>query len=522
MSKAQEFILLEGSLQDHFLGLRTKVQMYGGGFGNGKTTALVIKALQLAESYPGSTGLLSRATYPKLNDTLRKEFIKWCPPDWIKSFPTGQNASNICTLKNGTTIYFRFIAQQGKSNESSTSNLLSATYDWAVIDQVEDPEITHKDLLDLFGRLRGSARYIGDDPTMPRTGPRWIMLACNPTGNWVYTKVVRPLHIYNKTGQVTEELLCVRDIDAKPVLVDGKPQLLLSLVEGSTYELRHIHEADGGDFIQTQESMYTGQQRKRFLMGEWASYEGLVYPQYDIVSHTIRELEIEQYLDELRAGGYEPTWVEGYDYGQTSPSCYGLFMVCPHNQIIMVDGFYERDYIIDDQIDHITRIRNRWRGYATEFADIFADPAIFKSKVATRATVGKTISQMFEEGGIRMRRGNNDIANGIAKVGRYFTIKRTVPHPVTKVMGAPHLMFNQSLTFVNDEITSYYWKTSSSGERVDRPNDVNDHAMDMIKYALSKAPEVGRFFTPQDQQMPSWMSWHEVNTTASGRNHRHG
>jgi hypothetical protein len=71
--------------------------------------------------------------------------------------------------------------------------LLSATYDWIVVDQIEDPEITEKDFLDLLGRLRGSAEYTGDDPTMPRTGPRWIILLCNPTRNWVYREACKAI-----------------------------------------------------------------------------------------------------------------------------------------------------------------------------------------------------------------------------------------------------------------------------------------------------------------------------------------
>lgn len=528
-AKQRAFILKEGSLQERFLNMGTKVQMYGGGFGNGKTTAMVIKALSLARDYPGSTGLLARSTYPKLNDTLRKEWLKWCPPEWIKSFPTGQNGSNVCTLRNGSTIYFRYIAQQGKQAESTTSNLLSATYDWAGIDQIEDPEITHKDFLDLFGRLRGTTAYAGDDPRMPKTGPRWMMLACNPTGNWVYTKIVRPLHIYQQSGMITDDLLCVRDMDRNPVMHMNartgrqEPQLLLGLVEGSTYELRHIHEADGGDFIQTQESMYSGQQRDRYLLGKWAAYEGLVYSQYDSTVHQLRSRDIEEYLSELRANGYEPTWREGYDFGQAEPSVYGLSFTTPTGQVILCDGFYKPEYQIDQQAAHIRQIREKWAGYNTEYTPVYADPSIFGRKVVGKNTVGKTISAMFKEDGVTMRRGNNDIKNGIAKVQKYMTIDRRLTHPITKTQVAPRFFVNMDLTWFNDEITSYFWKQNGSGERVDVPNDKNDHAMDMTKYLLSDAPDVGMFFTPQHSAMPDYMRWHEIQQqTVNDRTHRYG
>jgi hypothetical protein len=519
-----EFLLKRGSLQERFLKSTTKIQMYGGGFGNGKTTALVMKSLQLAEQYPGSTGLLARSTYPKLNDTLRKEFIKWCPPSWIKSFPTGQNASNICTLKNGSTIYFRYIAQQGKSAEQTTSNLLSATYDWVGIDQIEDPEITHKDLLDIMGRMRGSTPYHGDEPFMPRTGPRWIMLACNPTGNWVYTKLVRPLQQYLMTGMVTDELLCIRDLDSRPILRDGKPQLLLELIEGSTYELRHIHEADGGDFIQGLESTYTGQQRDRFLLGKWAAYEGLIYPTFDSTTHGLHEEDIVLILEELRANGYEPTWIEGYDYGMSVPSCYLLGFVTPSMHVIIVDGFYKPEYSIDDQAMHIKALRERWSTFRSEFESAHADPSIFGRKtVASKGVVGKTIDQMFRDHGVAFRRGNNDVANGITKVQQYLAMNRRVVHPVTRSAPSPRFFYNLSLAWLNDEFTSYFWKTNSSGERIDVPVDKNDHAMDTVKYLLSKMPEMGRFFVPDNEKVPSWMRWNEAQSGGNvTKAHRYG
>jgi hypothetical protein len=171
--------LRKGTIQWDFDQSRNKIQFFGGGFANGKTTALVIKALKLCVEYPGSNGLLGRSTYPKLNDTLRKVFFLWCPPDWIKKMPTQDD--NTCYLKNGTIINFRYISQRGKQNVdgSTTSNLLSATYDWIGIDQIEDPEIVHKDLLDLMGRLRGQTPYRPEgreDESMPDSGPRWLML----------------------------------------------------------------------------------------------------------------------------------------------------------------------------------------------------------------------------------------------------------------------------------------------------------------------------------------------------------
>ena len=190
----KNFKITRGGLQDRLQLSRKKIQIFGGGFANGKTSGATIKAIEMARQYPGSNGLIARSTYPKLNDTIRKEFLKWCPKAWIKSFPMSSNSTNTCTLSNGTTINFRYIQQQGKKEESSTSNLLSANYDWIVVDQIEDPEIVEKDFTDLLGRLRGSTEYIGDDDSMPMSGPRWLIVTLNPTRNWFYKKVIQPYH----------------------------------------------------------------------------------------------------------------------------------------------------------------------------------------------------------------------------------------------------------------------------------------------------------------------------------------
>jgi len=485
---AKTYILKEGSIHDKFFKLRTPFQIMGGGYGNGKTSAAVIKALELAKDYPGSNGLMARSTYPKLNDTLRRTFIDFCPTEWIANFPRSKNSDNTCTLVNGTTINFRYISQRTSTEDGgSTSNLLSATYDWIVVDQLEDPEIVHKDFTDLVGRLRGSTIYKGDDPTMPRTGPRWMMLTTNPTRNWVYSELVEPLKIYEKTGRISDKLLCRRDRDGKVVYgPDGKPIMLMSLVEGSTYENAHVLEAD---FIENLESVYKGQQRDRFLRGEWAAYEGLVYPDFNTGTHVIRHDALMLYMASQIRIGAKLTWIEGYDFGIQAPSCYLLAFVDLRGNIFVVDGFHKPEAPIEWQAKEIRDIRHRWAAKSKNF--IYADPAIFRRHSAGGKLVGKSISDLFFEvdSSLMFARGNNDIMNGITKVSSYLGCQTYHEHPITREPNSPFLYFSDNLTWLHSEMSGYYWKTNSQGVRIDEPTDKNDHSMDALKYMLSYAPE---------------------------------
>ena len=512
------FKLQKDSLQDKFLRSRAKVQLFGGGFANGKTSGACVKGCQLAKDYPGSNGLMARSTYPKLNDTLRKEFIKWCPADWVDSFPKSANGSNTCTLKNGTTINFRYIAQQGKTgNEATTSNLLSATYDWIIVDQMEDPEIVHKDFLDLLGRLRGMTPYAGDDPTMPPTGPRQFILTTNPTRNWVYRKLVKPIHDL-ALGHVNDDLLCETDANGKMLFDENKlPVPIIDLFEGSTYENKENLEPD---FIKTLESSYKGQMRSRFLMGEWASYEGLVYPAFNEGVHVMTHHAIHNYYKQLQVKASGIEYLEGYDYGLAVPFCYLMGFVDNYGNVFIMDGAYEKEVPLDDHISAIKSIRNEYDVDASNM--ILADPDIFRRKGVGKALVGKSIGDMFLEDGIMAVRGNNDISNGIVKVNQYLLPQRNHQNPITGEYNSPYLYVSDKLEWWINEISDYYWQKNPTGEQMDKPMDKNDHAMDTTKYMLSHRPSISKLSVAHNPKKAGWYEWGERDVNEERRNTRHG
>lgn len=516
-----EVIVKENGVLHQFLESRAKLQVFGGGFGNGKTTGVVTKALQLGQDYPGLNALMARSTYPKLNDTLRKEFIKWTPEDWIESFPLSVNANNTCTLTNGSVYNFRYVAQQGKNNESTTSNLLSATYDLVVVDQLEDPEITHKDLLDLFGRLRGNTLYRGDDSSMPRSGPRWIMVTVNPTRNWVWKEYVEPLKIYQETGKITDKLFCVRDADTEePILdEDGKPYLLIELFEAPTYENAHNL---GSDFIQTLESSYKGQMKDRFLYGKWAAYEGLIYPAFDQMIHMAEPDAMRFYLESVYDEGYEVEWVEAYDYGLAVPSCYGLAAVDPNGFIHVVDGFYEKEMELSDQASRIDQIRRKWRINLKPIESwVNADPAIFKR---TQGKQNEKISDVFwNDYKIKMQPADNSITHGIQKLTGYLNISMFRTHPYNMDSGSPMIFFSADMQYIADEFNGYMWAKRPDDSNDDKPREhQNDHAMDMVKYLLSKRPNASQIKPARLRKVPSWMTWQENSDSEMRKSRRYG
>ncbi len=498
--------LIEGSVQAGFHYSRAKIQIFGGAFANGKTTALAIKALKLVRDYPGCNGLLARETYPKLNDTLRKVFLHWCPANWILKKPTMDD--NTVYFKNGSVVNFRYLAQRGRSRNdgSSTSNLLSATYDFVGVDQVEDPGIIYKDFLDILGRLRGDTPYQADeeDLSMPASGPRWLMLTANPSHNWFYREIVQPYLLWLKTGQRTEKLLV--DADTNTPIVE--------LFESDTYANKHNLSSD---YIASLESTYKGQMRDRYLLGKWVAFEGLVHPDYDPSVHTLSREEAENYLAECLLSHVQIQAIESYDFGIVSPSCYLVGFVDHLGRVIVLDGYYQADFSYDKQPQAIRDIRAKYAGLLMFSNRIYADPAIFKKVVvAGMRETGSTIAKLFEDDRIFMRPASNDILTGVGKVNGYLSGRRGFPHLMTGDDPGPLIYFVDDLAFIGDEFSSYYWKQNPLGQRIDEPADAQDHAMNAVKYLLSYLPEVSKIVVPADALPPKWLYWHEVEMDYKG------
>ena len=508
MSKT--YRIVAGGMHDRFMASRSKVQFIGGGFGNGKTAAVCVKGLSLARDYPRSNGLIARSTYPKLNDTIRKEFMSWCPSEWMARKPTKDD--NTLHLSNGTVVNFRYVQQQGTKTEQSTSNLLSATYDWIIVDQIEDPEFQHKDFMDLLGRLRGSASYIGSDPTMPKSGPRWMFLTSNPTRNWVYRELIRPLHRFQDMNSVVDSKLIVQvDAEGKPILQDGRPIPLIELFEGSTYE--NVDNV-GEDYIRGMMSTYTGTMRDRYILGKWGALSGLIYPTFDESVHVLPHEDVKLYLQQLRRSGFRPTWIEAYDHGLIVESCYLLAFADDDGNVFVLDGFYNKEQLIATSADKIHEIRAKWGVMEEGTVGIYADPDLFRRKAASSVVVGTTVAELYQQNDVTMRRGDANISSGIAKVGQYIAIDNRHEHPVTGQQSSPHLFVSDDLGFMINEFSEYHWQQNTSGDYVDLPADRNDHAMDAIKYLLTDRPKLA-IFRGKPGQMPSYMQWHETERRAA-------
>jgi hypothetical protein len=299
------------------------------------------------------------------------------------------------------------------------------------------------------------------------------------------------------------------------LLVDPRTNVpIIDLIEGSTYTNK---ENLTPDFIATLEASYRGQMRKRFLEGKWAAYEGLVYQDFDETKHEITREQAMLHLWNLQKAHYKVKALEGYDFGISSPSCYLFGFVDDWGRVIIMDGYYERNFHYTRQPDKVREIRSKYAHLIDVEDSIHADPAIFKQKVIEKhVDTGTPIATLLSDAGMECRPATNDIITGIAKVAAYLADQPTHEHVITGKTPGPLLYFVDDLDFISDEITNYYWDRTSSGEHIDKPIDRDDHAMDAIKYMLSHQPEPAEIVVPKDKKPKPWMFWHEEDDSSRG------
>lgn len=486
----------ENPWQYDFFFSRNDINGYTGGYGNGKTAAMCVRAITVASSYEGARCLVGRATRPKLEDSTKKELIKWIPEDWVARWPT-ERKNDIVLKETGSTIEFRHIRQEGKGKNEEQSNLLSATYDYIGVDQFDDPEFSYKDFEDLIGRLRGTARYVGSDKSFPNIGPQFLDFTANPTRNWLFREIVSPYFTFKKTGFITSKLLYDRDAKRSIISIFNAPTSANKRNTGERYGQRMA-------------LVFRGAMQKRFIQGDWDAYQGLIYPDYNDATHLISAADIQEYIAKgLNQGSLGI--IEGYDYGQASPSCYLLAFVDKDHNVIVVDGFYEAMKSVEWMAAKIKEIRDRWKIIPKE--PIFADPKVFHNTNATKKEVGKSIAELFADEDVIFQRGNNAIASGIEKVSTYLVIEKHHRHPITGDVGCPRLYFNNELEFIQNEIADYYWNKNTTGQNVDKPIDRNDHSMDALKYMFTDQAKVIGILKPRVRDMrlnPALLQFHEM------------
>ena len=208
------------------------------------------------------------------------------------------------------------------------------------------------------------------------------------------------------------------------------------------------------DMIARYENMYSGVFYRRYILGEWCAAEGLVYPMFEPECHV----------------GIPPGRPDRYflscDYGTHNPFALGLISVRQTEQGSI--------YCLERELYHDGRrsgqlTDSQYADRLEEFAGHEADRED-GGYIIIDPSAASFIAELRRRGW-RVIKANNDVSEGIRLMAETLTAGR--------------LMIAPGCTATLREFSAYVWDSSAAGRGEDRPLKQNDHAMDMLRYALN-------------------------------------
>jgi phage terminase large subunit len=204
-----------------------------------------------------------------------------------------------------------------------------------------------------------------------------------------------------------------------------------------------------------------------------ASFEkltGLVYPLFDEKDHVVQEVPTVQ--DKL--------YFVGIDVGFTNPTAVILVSETPDHVLTIEKEYYETGKTVQEVATAIKSMTMNKR-----IEQYIIDPA---SRTTHQESKGKgedmSVFQLFQENGIPVVDGNNDVLAGIAMITQLLQVDPLIKRPRIQVSA---ICKNTIMEFQN-----YSWPKYKEGEvsnRDERPQKAFDHILDATKYLVLARPD---------------------------------
>lgn len=437
--------------------------LYGGAAGGGKSEALLHDALKNALLFPHCKIIMFRRTFPDLERSLilRSRQIY---PRQIASY---NESKKRWTFQNGSTIEFAYMAK-----ESDVFNYQGAEYDFIYWDELT--HFTYTQYIYMISRLRGTNPEIR----------RQIKAATNPGGvghAWVKERFIdagEPERIHRP----------------KPSPDEPEPGSRCFIPARITDNER-LMQADPG-YLKRLENLPESL-RKQLLYGDWESFDGMAFSEWDKEIHVIPPFTIPDTWKRFRA----------IDYGRSAPFCCLWGAVDQDGHLIIYKEAYKAGY---DATDQARMVLDMSEGEKIEYT-------ILDSACWIPNQHGESIADTYMDMGLMCEQASKNRLNGKDRVHKWLKVmedsKGRKYSRLTIFSTCKHLIRTlPSLPLDETHI-----------EDVD--TDAEDHAYDALRYLVMSMPEPRDYETiePQepgklDQSHLPWalrdeqpeISWHEL------------
>ena len=330
--------------QLEFFSATEKYVAYGGARGGGKSWALRRKLILMALRYDGISLLLIRRTYAELRDNhlrvMQKELDGLCKyTDISKTF----------TFPNGSRIRLGYL-----DSENDVLQYQGQEYDVIALD--EATQLTEYQFHALKGALRGANSF-----------PKRMYLTCNPGGvghGWV------------------KRLFIDRDYR------DGERPQEYKFIQALVYDNEVLLKKDPG-YLERLGSIPKGL-KNAWLNGEWESFEGQYFSEFDYFVHTCDVFPVEENAQKYCA----------IDYGLDMLAAV-FVAVTGDGKCYVYDEIHEENLIVSKAAEKIKAKSNG--------VSIYIAPSDLWSR---QKDSGKSIAELFGDNGVFLTKLKSDRIDG--------------------------------------------------------------------------------------------------------------
>ena len=375
--------------------------LYSGAFGAGKTRALCVRACRLAQ-YPGARVALCRKTAVDLKATTLVTLLEpdgelpaVLPPNTYHHHKT---ENRIRIQGGGNIVYFGV----DEPTRVASRNLTDMCIDEGI--ELDEDEYTM-----LRGRRRG--KYKKPDGTW---NSQSIAIATNPgaPSHFLYKRFFEEQHEHRR------------------------------VIQANTAENHHLPASYLQDL-----SEFTGQNRDRFYLGKWVSFEGAIYWMFDA------ELHVTQHT------GQWDYYVAGVDWGFKNPAVIRIHGCDRATGQSHVEYEYYKPNVLS--VDFVQ--------VCVDLDAQYARPNRARLTFVVDPSAADIIAQMQDRGLHVEAPPVRDVQAGIRKV-------QSALSPAS----GPLLTMSPDCRSGNREYTAYRWKDRGTKEE---PVKELDHALDADRYA---------------------------------------
>ena len=201
------------------------------------------------------------------------------------------------------------------------------------------------------------------------------------------------------------------------------------------------------EFVAQLKKEYTGTvYYNRFILGQWAMADGLVYPFFSA--------KPDAYLFQGDTSGIDGQFYVSIDYGTHNPCSMGLWVIHDGKALRIRESYFDSREMRVQRTDeeHYAELERLTKGYYIQAVVVDPSAASF-------------IETIRRHGRYQVIPANNDVLNGI--------------RCVASMMQAGLVKIHESCTASRREFSVYSWDDKAKEDRVVKEND---HAMDDIRY----------------------------------------